>query len=248
MIIKLFDKEITIRDKYCNFFNNEGSQIEEPYINLYVRFKSCNANCLFCEFKEIANSFNITKYIQILEEFNKNNIPVRKLSFTGGEPTLNFNRFVDVITITKQTLPTTFIVLNTNGIYLTKLFNNDIINSIDNIALSKHHYIDKINNQILGFKSISSNHIKEFQQTNRRDKLLHFSCNLIKNFIDSDSKIIKFLEKTNKLDVSSVGFVSLLPVNAYCKENFIDFKDLNLNNKFFNSKQFTDVGFCECCY
>ena len=47
MIINLFDKEIALRDKYCKFFGNEGSDITEPYINLYVRFKGCNADCLF---------------------------------------------------------------------------------------------------------------------------------------------------------------------------------------------------------
>ena len=37
-----------------------------------------------------------------------------------------------------------------------------------------------------------------------------------------------------------------MPINNYCKENFIDIKTLNLTKKFFNSKQFDDPGHCTC--
>lgn len=246
MIINLFNKDITIRDKYCKFFGNEGSDISEPYINLYVRFKGCNADCLFCEFKEIATHFNFKKYEEIINEINSKGIELRKLSFTGGEPTLNYNRFKDVLKYTRETLPNTYVALNTNGLRLVDMFNDSTVDNLDNIALSKHHYIDKLNDKLLGFKSISNAEIGEIQSSHDRTELMHFSCNLIKDGIDTNKKVIKFLENANKLNVFSAGFSSLMPVNDFCKENFIDINILEFKKNFFNSKQFDDPGHCMC--
>ena len=54
------------------------------------------------------------------------------------------------------------------------------------------------------------------------------------------------LFKYGKLNVYSAGFVSLLQVNQFCKDNFVDINILKLKNKFFNSKQFDDPGYCMC--
>lgn len=246
MVINLFDKNITIRDKYCNFFGNEGSEISEPYINIFVRFKGCNADCLFCEYKEIGNNFNFDKYQEVIQEVKNKNIEIRRIAYTGGEPTLNYSRFKSVLNYTRNELPNTYISVNTNGINLKKIFEDDILNKLDNIALSRHHYNDKINDKILGFKSVTNEEIAEIQSTHTRHDLLHFSCNLIKGYIDTNRKVIKFLENANELNVFSAGFVSLIPANDYCKENFIDINKLELKKKFFNSKQFEEVGYCMC--
>lgn len=245
MIIKLFDKEITIRDKYCSFFGTEGSD-SEPYVNLYVRYRGCNADCLFCEYKEIANHFNFEKYDIVINEILKNGIELRKVAMTGGEPTLNFQRFKDVVQYTRDKSENTYISVNTNGINLVKMFEDGIVEELDNIALSRHHHNDKLNNKILGFNSVTSDEIRYVQSTHDRPDLLHFSCNLVKGYIDTNRKAINFLEKANDLSVYSVGFVSLMPANDYCKENFVDINTLKFEKRFFNSKQFDDFGYCTC--
>lgn len=245
MIIKLFDKEISIRDRYCSFFGTEGS-ISEPYVNLYVRFRGCNADCLFCEYKEVANHFNFEKYDIVINEILKNDIELRKVALTGGEPTLNFNRFKDVVLHTRKTSQNTYISVNTNGINLVKMFDDGIVDELDNIALSRHHHNDKLNNKILGFKSVSNGEIAELQSRHNRSDLLHFSCNLVKGFVDTKRKAINFLEKANDLNVFSVGFVSLMPANDYCKDNFVDINTLDFKKNFFNSKRFDDFGYCMC--
>jgi len=246
MNINLFDKDITLRDKYCMFFGNEGSDITEPYINLYVRFKGCNADCLFCEFKEIANHFNFKKYEEILAEIKRNSVELRKIQFTGGEPTLNYSRFKDVLKFTKEEYPNTYIGLNTNGLKLVQMFADSTVDYIDNIGLSKHHYNNKINDRILGFKSISNEEIGEVQSNHTRDGLLHFGCTLVKGGVDTNRKVINFLENANELNVFSAGFVSLLQVNEYCTDNFIDINILKLKKGFFNSKQFEYPEHCTC--
>lgn len=246
MKINLFNKEITLRDKYCSFFGNVGSDITEPYVNLYVRFKGCNATCLFCEYQEIANYFNFDKYKEVLKEIQNKNIELRKIAYTGGEPTLNYNRFKDVLSYTRNELPNNYISLNTNGINLVKMFNDNTVDDLDCIALSKHHYINERNDKILGFKSISNEEIFNFQSNYRNKELLQFSCNLIKDEIDTYDEVIKFLENANNLDIYNCGIVSLIPVNDYCKENYIDINIFDLNDNFYNSKQFEDVGHCMC--
>ena len=246
MIINLFDKEIALRDKYCKFFGNEGSDITEPYINLYVRFKGCNADCLFCEYKEIGNHFNFEKYKEVLNEVKSKNIELRKLSFTGGEPTLNYNRFKEVLKYTRDELPNTYVAVNTNGLHLVEMFEDSTVDNLDNIALSKHHFDDEINDKLLGFKSITNSEIAEIQSTHSRTELMHFSCNLVKDGIDTNEKVIEFLENANNLNVYSVGFSSLMPANQFCKDNFIDINILELEDGFFNSKQFDDTGHCMC--
>ena len=52
--IELFGKNIPIRTHYCHIFGKENREVDEPYVNLYVRSKFCNSKCKFCTFAEDA--------------------------------------------------------------------------------------------------------------------------------------------------------------------------------------------------
>ena len=79
---------------------------------------------------------------------------------------------------------------------------------------------------------------------------LHLSCNLIKGYIDNDKEIKNYLEKSAEIGVEDVGFVSLMPINNYCKEKSIDFSDIDFkyNNRFIVNQYFDRVkdGKCIC--
>ena len=240
--MKLFGKEIPLRTHFCQEYDEEPIKIGEPYISIYVRFKGCNAKCKFCEFQSDAASFNEEKFEHVLREI-KSNIFISKISFTGGEPTLNYPLFRRVVDIAEKISPVSSFVLNSNGHNLNKVLTDDI--RVDNISLSRHHYIDKINNDILGFKSISANQIKEYND--RLPGLIHLSCNLIKGYIDTRERAYTYLEKASKIGANSVGFVSLMPINQYCKDNFVDFRSLNLISKRFNqTRQLRYKDICIC--
>ena len=116
---------------------------------------------------------------------------------------------------------------------------------IDNISLSRHHYIDKRNNDILGFNSIKACKIKSWNK--QLPNLLHLSCNLIKGHIDDKEKVYTYLEKASELGITSVGFVSLMPINQYCKDNFVDFREMKLESNRFNlTRQYTYCDMCTC--
>lgn len=245
--IELFGKQIPVRSHYCKFYDYDPKPLPEPYVNIYVRSKGCNAKCKFCEFYNDASPFNFEKYLYILNEV-KDKVRIKKFAFTGGEPTMNYKQFQKIVNITKKHLPNSARVLNTNG-YNLDVFKNDeeIFSSIDSISLSRHHYQDKLNNEILGFKSAPKKLLKQIQAENLDKNILHLSCNLIKGYIDSKEEIYKYLEFASSIGIQSVGFVSLMPINDYCKDNLIDFNSLDLVSDRFNlTKIWTYENYCRC--
>lgn len=225
----LFDKEIQPRTYYCQLFDNELDRVENPYINIQVKIKGCNANCLFCESKE-NGTFDEDKYIEKLKLISEK-VPINKLNFSGGEPTLNFERLKRLIIKTKEILPEVLIAINTNGYNFEKLFEENIHKLVSNIQLSRHHYIDEINDKILGVKTVTSDVIKSISSSLEDKRLLNLSCNLIKGYIDNEKEVFKYLDEASIIDIRWVGFVTLIPLNEYCKDKYIKFEDLNLENK-----------------
>lgn len=252
MKIKLFDNEINIRGYYCEL-NDEGyHSIEVPYVNLYIQMKGCNASCKFCEYKDSANYFNKEKLSAILNYLG-NNIDVHKISITGGEPTLNIDNLytaMDEIHNFKTKNPYVFLVMNTNGFNLEKLYYDGKINFFDSIALSRHHYNDDINNSIFKTNTINSSILHSIIKNNQ--DIFHFSCNLINGYISNSQEIYKYLNYCNSMNVYDVGFVGLMKINNYCKSNFVDFnlsklaKDHIFKDKLFLIQKRNNKNICQC--
>lgn len=240
----LFGKTVTLKDHHCrNLLNSNQSisaDVEEPYANIYVRIQNvCNAKCKFCEFTGENKHFDKYKMYYALSEMQKKFL-INKVSFTGGEPTLDIDTLSEAIKLVKEVNKNAFIVVNTNGYNLDGLVGLPI----DSVALSRHHYSDSINNEILGFNAPSSLKIKELSS-----KLnLHLSCNLLKDNIDSIDEIIKYLHFADSVDVDDVGFVSLMKVNDFCKNNFVDFHNIGINDdeRLFRNKEWKYKDICKC--
>lgn len=252
MKIKLFNTDINIRDYYCDL-NDEGyHNIESPYINLYIQMKGCNASCEFCEYKNSANYFNKEK-LRLILDYLGDNIDVRKISITGGEPTLNINNLynaIDIISDFKNKNPYVFLVMNTNGFNLKKLYYDKKIDFFDSIALSRHHYNDKINNSIFRTETVDNNSLKEIIKDNQ--DIFHFSCNLINGYISNNQEIYNYLNYCNDIGVYDVGFVGLMKINDYCKSNFVNFnlsklaKDYLFKDRLFLIQKRNNKNVCQC--
>lgn len=245
-ILELFGKQIPIRTHYCSLFGKTPHPVEEPYISIYVRYKGCNARCNFCIWYDDANPFDESKWEKVLTE-TISKIRVKKIAFSGGEPTMNWKRFKRVLKLTKDISPNTSIVVNTDGLHLKRLFEDESIELINSVSLSRHHYNDEINNQIFKCKTPSSDTIREVQRLSSNKDILHLSCNLIKGYIDNKDEIFKYFEFVNTVEVNSTGIISLMPVNDYAKDNFIDFKIKDLICDRFNlTKQWEYKDMCRC--
>ena len=244
--IELFGREIPLRTHYCHIFGKQNREVDEPYVNLYVRSKFCNSKCKFCTFVEDASNYNEKKFIEVLKEITSK-IKIRKIAFTGGEPTLFWDKFINAVTIAKKISPKSNLSMNTDGFRLEKLFNDPISKWFQNIHISRHHYDDRLNNDVFGTDCPTSDEIKWAQSTTINKFQIQLSCNLIKGYIDEKEKMYQYLEWVNSLEINSVGFVSLMPVNKYSMDNYIGYNMHDLVNERFNvTKEWTYKELCEC--
>lgn len=243
--MELFGKEVKLRNHYCKFFEQEKRPVDIPYMLLYVRFKGCNAKCLFCEYQNDASDFNEEKFYEIIEEV-RNKVWIKKIAFSGGEPTLNIDRLKRIIRKIRNILPETDIVINTNGVNLKEIFEDrNFVACVDNFSISRHHYDDDKNNEVFGIETISSNDLKKLRKNIRKKTIFHLTCNLIKGYIDNKEEVYNYLEYVNSLKFKSASFVSLMPINDFCKNNFIDFNKLDLLNE--NFRMTTEWNYEDIC-
>lgn len=246
--IKLFGKDIKLKTHVCSLFDKESIEVEEPYITIYVRTKYCNANCKFCIFQADACKFNFTKYKEILDQLS-NNIQIRKIGIAGGEPMLNWNDFLEISELSRQYAPNTELSLNTNGFKWERFVNHPIFKTYDYVQISRHHYDDELNSEIMQTDSIvTSDIIKKTSHLQTHRHQVQFRCNLIKGYIDSKEEVFKFLDWSNEVGINDVGVVSLMPINQYSKDNFIylHIKELIQDNFFLTKKWKRHNGGCEC--
>ena len=238
---------------WCRYNDNPLVKKEGvPQVNVYVRLQNtCNANCKFCEFCGKAKKFDEEKFKSLLIKLLLNNqLKINKLSFTGGEPTLDFDLFKRMLDFVNTHGKDIFTVVNTNGLHLKELATLDI----NSVALSRHHYDDDVNTSIFQTKVPSAEDISSYIKTHTEmygEDNLHVSCNLQRDYIGSSEEVKKYLEWCSNTGISDVGFVGLMNVNEYCKEQFVDYDVLRIpDKKIIQTKRFSkDDGkqiTCKC--
>ena len=244
--IELFGKEINLKMHDCSLFGAENRELS-PYINLYVRTKFCNAKCKFCTYAEDASKFNEQRFIEALKEITSK-IHIAKIAISGGEPTLYWDNFKTIATLSKEYAPNNEMTMTTDGLRLEQLFNDPIYKLFDTIQLSRHHYDDEKNNEIFVTKTPSTEEIKNILKLRTHKHQVQFRCNLIKGYIDNKEEIFKYLDWVNDVGINDVGIVSLMPINEYSKENYIYFhiKELIGENFMLTKKWERHKGGCEC--
>lgn len=245
--INLFGVDVKLKTHYCSMFGNDHVKVENPYVNLYVRTKYCNAKCTFCTYHSDASKWNQTKYLNILKELSSK-IKIGKVAFSGGEPTLFWENFKTMVYTAKEYTPNSEFSINTDGFKIDRFFSDPIYKIFDFIQLSRHHYDDKINDIIFKTKTPSSDEISDVVKIQTHEHQIQFRCNLIKGYIDNKEEVFKYLDWSNSVGVNDVGLVSLMPINDFSRDNFIYFhiKELIGSNFLLTRKQERYGGGCEC--
>lgn len=243
MQMKLFDKYVEVKDISCGMNGNPGHPYSDTRINVYTCLTHiCNTNCSFCNYHYGDSvKFDFEKWKYCIDEI-MDKLGIFKASFTGGEPSLEFDNLIKCLEYLKSKDENIFTIINTNGSNLEKLIGLDCL---DNIALSRHS-IDDIENQKL-FNSTVVPKLELIRNFPEKEKL-HLSCNIIKGYVDSDIKIKEYLEKCSEIGVRDVGFVTLMPINEYAKEHSIDFSNINFkfNNRFIVNQYFDRIKDNKC--
>lgn len=249
-MVELYNSYYPFRD-YCCINKNEEPIPKEIKTNLYIRVNNiCNGKCKFCLNcnNKTTNNLNIEKLKEVYKYLLDKNM-IKLVTITGGEPMLNPKYINDIINALVEINKDVEISISTNGTNLDKVLEFDNINNIKYIHVSRHHYIDEINDKIFGFKTISTNKIKEIQEKTRK---IIINTVGIKNYIDNKEELLKMCDYTRKLDVNRLHYVSLINYNNYCKENYVDinniFKELEEEKEIKRLDDLYRENYCECHY
>lgn len=245
----LFGREVDIKDKACSL-NGLSQENNDPYVNLYVRVTNhCQMSCPFCEFKNNKDDtkFDFYKFYYVLSEIVKK-VPINKISFTGGEPTLDLllNRYLECA---KSICPNSFVTINSNGYNMDKID----FRYVDSLALSRHSVSDiQLRNELFLGNSVTNDFLAKFSKAKKSK--VHISCNLIKGYVDSPETMYEFISHYSSLGFHDFGFVSLMDVNEYCTDRFVDFSSVNIESMphTIKSRSYNFESSCRCanylCY
>lgn len=227
MNIPFMGTTVPVMRTACHLNGKPQGNFKRPYVNLYVRVTdACGAKCGFCNYhgpldRQLFRPFNVGKFKKIFEETYKS-FWVNKLAFTGGEPTQNVLVMDQIVSFVHRIDPGIPITVNTNGDRLKALLDREkFLAKIHDVALSMHHYTNKGNHKIFGSTAHAT--IEDIKEFSNKDKL-HLRCNLIKGFIDCQDEVMKYIDRFTKMGITDFGFVSLMEINDYCRDNFVSYE------------------------
>ena len=249
--IEIFDEKIPVKNYLCTNDPNNIS-VGEYKFNLYIKITDyCNAKCQFCSNQAstpASENIDLDKLELVLRELDSKGI-LSRISITGGEPLLYIDRLNEVLNKVFEVIPKAFVTINTNGINFDKIKELDTLSRLEGIHISRHHYDDSINDQQFGVKTATLAEIQDLFNSTSNKQLIRLNCLLIRGLINNLKEVKNYLEYASQVGVFRVGFVSLMPTNQYCKDNYIDFNNVfqDFDSNFLSTHHFYDSNICECC-
>ena len=211
MEIKTKDYNFTIKPRTCLNTNKF-----DFFIDITGK---CDAQCLFCcNDNKNDNDINLQ---QLEIDFLMVKDKVARIVISGGEPLLDSLKLERLLKLVSSF--DTKIKIITNGHKLDERLLLLDKYGVESVQLSRHHYLDKKNDEIFTKKMLT---IKKFGEIIQYHKSMKFSlnCLLIRGYVDSAEEIVIFLERCSHIGIDAVKFVGLMQVNEYCRENFVDYK------------------------
>ncbi|PIN94875.1 hypothetical protein COU53_01825 [Candidatus Pacearchaeota archaeon CG10_big_fil_rev_8_21_14_0_10_30_48] len=202
-----FSKEVEI---------NGRKWFAHPNINMYIDTTgACNGDCDFCIAK---TTFKRTeaptdKFLKGLEraiELTRHIHP--SIQIVGGEPTLSSKVYpiLDMVDGNRMRNP----VIGTNGTgFNDRLVDRINTSSIQHINLSRHHYNEDLNHEIMHLKPFSPNETFWGNLKNIDPRIdIRLQCNLIGGYIDSYESVIDFVEWSRDHGIHNLVFAQLTPL------------------------------------
>ncbi len=248
--VELFNKKVKFKSFLCTNDKNKPRK-SKPSFRLSIKLTdSCNSSCLFCANKNTKDfgELDFDKIEKVVRELNKTGYLIG-VSITGGEPMLypdKVNKLINLITSIDEKVN---ICITTNGINLRKFAEFDNLERIESLHISRHHYDDDINREIFHSDDIATSEDIKYLQSIVKDKLIiNINTVLIKGYIDNIEEVKKMFEYADSLGIRRVGIVSLIKLNEYAKDNFIDFNDIfdKKDSSFFIGHHLYSYDYCEC--
>lgn len=229
MILDVNGKKIDVKEYGCRLGDIPARKVI-PSVNIFTKVTGgCPAKCLFCSnagAEHVASQYDIEKLAAFSQELMDSGVEVHRLNITGGEPSLVPERVEAILDkFSEGALSDVHLHLNTNGLLPAsqQLMRHPRWNSI---SVSLHHYdMDKLS-EIYGIRIPD----EALDFTGIDMKILNVSCNLLKGYIDSADQVHEMLDFCIDKGITRIGFVSLMLVNDWCREHFVDFKSIDLES------------------
>ena len=227
MNVNLYDTEIKIKELGCAHGHAPATPIPKS-VNIFVKVtNACNARCKFCSnanHTKSIDSFNHEKFWEVVAELQRQKIRVNRINITGGEPSIALETVHEILGRAEDyVLP--HLHLNTNGLLPSS---QELMRHKrwDSISISLHHY--DINQLSLLYGIEIPVDVLKFQDIDLYK--VNASCNLIKDFIDSELEVKKMMDFVISLGIPRLGFVSLMKVNEFCKSHFVDYSEIDFES------------------
>lgn len=248
--INLFGHDLVVRDTLCAT-NPECKCIVEPSLRLYIKLTdTCNANCKFCA-NECSKDFgNIDfKKLEFVIRYLLSKGRLHGISITGGEPMINPDKMFKLLDLIYSIDSNLEVAISTNGYNLLSFLDYKDVNKLESIHISRHHYNDKVNQEIFESSRVAStDDILGLQDGLDDKRIVNINTMVMKDYIDTLGEIKKMLNYVGNVGVYKNGFVSLMKCNDYAKDHFINFNEIfsNLDEQFFSAHHFYCQDYCEC--
>lgn len=214
--------------------------------NLYIYIQgACNAYCKFCNIHREKNEpfMDFDALEKTLKEL-KSKITIPRIGITGGEPFLDLERLDNTITCVRKYFPDANLTVHTNGAFLDKIDQLKGLEHLNEVHISRHHYNDKINDEVFHAHTSNEDDIRRASQI-LKDRI-YLNCVLVKNYIDNEEEIKKYLEWVLSCNVHYAAFVDLTSLNNYCEEKFVDIFKMNLSDDFNTYEHLKNIDICSC--
>lgn len=189
-----------------------GKEIKMYYpcnLNLFIT-NICQNNCSFCINRDysgtdVSDALYYKALYATLEELKDKNI---EITLTGGEPSLNVERFVKTMQICRE-YGVKCRTVSTTGIGLFQDYNGKALcqhmlenGFIHNINISRMAYEDDKNSDIFqGKKNLTNQELERLRLFFKLNKAeLRLSCNVLNKNVNNFEKILDFVGKYQKFD------------------------------------------------
>lgn len=251
MIKKVFDTNLDMKDYLCSSKKDSYPVKAYPALRLYVKVSDdCNAKCSFCvnESTKDYGKLDLVKLEYVIRYLYDNHL-LHGVNLSGGEPMTHPDTVNDIIQMIYRIDPRIEVQLSTNGLNFRKLLEFDNINNLESIHVSRHHYIDSVNESIFRSKSVASaDDIMAVQEKLKDKKIININTLVMKGYIDSLKEIKAMLNHVGDMGIYKNGFVSLMKCNEFARDRFINFNDIfsNLDRDFHLAHHFYSKEYCEC--
>ena len=229
-IVRIGNTAIKYKSVPCRVNGVALDKYASPHINIQVQVTNkCNADCDFCIYHQdnLDDQFDIGKFIRGLEELHRH-IDIPKITFTGGETSIEFDNIKECVKYINKHFIETLIKINTNGTRIEDFLRLNIWQ----LSLSRHSVNDEDNCKIFKNFRLPSNsdilNIINILKLRNKERKLHLSCNLIRGHVDSYERMKEYINFYGDMGIRDIGFISLMPVNQYAKDNVIDFSELGI--------------------